>query len=193
MEKIEKLEEEISEMCTEKNANIVREHAIETLEGKLSQPGLWKLKQRLCPPAKDPHMAKIDEKGNIITAPETLKKLYLDTYVYRLRQREMKNEYLDIYFLKKELWSSRKINLLDKKSTPWKSSDLEEVLKTLKNNKTADPNKMINEIFKEGCIWDDLKEALVDLFNGIKTNQYLNFFLWKTSPQSIKIKAQGWI
>ena len=80
---------------------------IESLEGKFSHQGLWKIKQKLCPAANDPPMAKKDEKGNIITAPEALKHLYLETYRKRLRQREMKSDYMDIYFLKSELLNSR--------------------------------------------------------------------------------------
>ena len=72
---------------------------------------MWKLKQKLCPSSKDPPMAKCDNMGNIITAPETLKKLYLETYRKRLRQRTMKDEYLDIYLLKTELWGAR-LNML---------------------------------------------------------------------------------
>jgi hypothetical protein len=36
---------------------------------------------------------------------------------------------------------------------------------------------MVNEIFKDGCIGEDLKEALIKLFNGIKTNQLLPDFM----------------
>ena len=35
-----------------------------------------------------------------------------------------------------------------------------------------DPNGMINEVFKEGCLGKDLKEALLKLFNGVKSNMY---------------------
>ena len=40
-----------------------------------------------------------------------------------------------------------------------------------------DPNGMINEIFKPGCIGTDLEEALLILFNGIKTKMSLPEFL----------------
>ena len=52
-------------------------------------------------------------------------------------------------------------------------NDLEFVLKGLKNNKCIDPVGMINEIFKNGCIGQDLKEALLLLFNGIKDTQVI--------------------
>ena len=70
----------------------------------------------------DPPMAKRDEKGNIVTAPETLKLLYLETYKKRLRQRTMKEEYLDIYFLKSELWEWRLREMRTIKTPPWNMS-----------------------------------------------------------------------
>ena len=59
----------------------------------------------------------------------------------------------------------------------WTKTDLDRVLKSLKNNKTQDPNGMVNELFKIGCIGEDLKVALLELFNGIKTNQVIPDFM----------------
>ena len=36
-----------------------------------------------------------------------------------------------------------------------------------------DPVGMINEVFKAGCIGQDLKEALLMLFNGVKISQVI--------------------
>ena len=55
--------------------------------------------------------------------------------------------------------------------------NLDEVLKSLKTNKTADPNQMINDIFKEGCIGDDLKVTLLEIFNGAKFNHIVPDFV----------------
>ena len=59
---------------------------------------------------------------------------------------------------------------MQNKSEPWKLKELNKVLKSLKNNKTKDPHGMINEIFKPGVIGPDLKNALLQLFNGMKSN-----------------------
>ena len=115
-------------------------------------------------------MAKHDQSGNIITAPEAIKNLYIETYKERLRNRSMKDDLMDIYFLKSELWANRNEELRNTKSTPWKTEDLDAVLKSLKNNKSMDPNGMINELFKEGYIGNDLKDALISLLNGTKSN-----------------------
>ena len=53
--------------------------------GNFSQIGMWKLKNQLVPKERDPPLAKMDNQGNLITAPEALKKIYLGTYVERLK------------------------------------------------------------------------------------------------------------
>ena len=55
-----------------------------------------------------------------------------------------------------------------KEDPPWQKSDLNHAIKSLKNNKTLDPNGMINEIFKSGCAGSNLQDALELLFNRIK-------------------------
>ena len=50
-------------------------------------------------------------------------------------------------------------------SEPWTMSDLERALGDLKNNKSRDPEGLINEIFKKGVIGDDLKLSLLSMFN----------------------------
>ena len=54
---------------------------------------------------------------------------------------------------------------------------LDEVLKSLKTNKTMDPHGIINELFKEGCIGTDMKDALLSLFNGTKVNMFMPLFM----------------
>ena len=122
-------------------------------------------------------MAKHDSEGNLITAPETLKKLYLETYKKRLSHRTMKEDYLDIFFLKTELWESRLENIKKIKTPPWNKTDLDKVLKGLKNNKSMDPHGMINEVFKEGYIGTDLKDALVLLLNGVKAEHICPIYM----------------
>ena len=64
----------------------------------------------------------------------------------------MKSELMDIYFLKMDLWKMRLANMKEMKSLPFKHDELSLVLKSLKNNKSMDPNGMINEVFKHESI-----------------------------------------
>ena len=104
-----KVEERISHLSAQKNKKTVTEHIsnLQTLNGSFSNLGMWKLKSKLLPRPRDPPMAKKDAHGNLITSKGALKKLYLDTYVHRLRNREMKSEYSDILQLKTVLWGER--------------------------------------------------------------------------------------
>ena len=135
-------------------------------------------------------MAKRNESGILVTSPNLLKNLYLQTYKHRLRQREIKPELMDVYFLKMELWKSRLEELVSEKSEPWDLQQLDKVLKSLKNKKTKDPNGIINEIIKPGIIGSDLKNALLELFDGIKSNLFLPEYMMLENIGSI-YKSKG--
>ena len=101
-DRLEEVEKFLIENCAAKNAEIVKQHIndIQKEDGNFSQLKLWKLKQKLCPKVPDPSMAKRDENGTLITAPEALKSLYLRTYKNRVRNRKMKEDLMDVFFLK---------------------------------------------------------------------------------------------
>ena len=163
--KLEEIDSFLIKHSASRNADAIKMHfsEMESMDGKFCQLNLWKLKSKVCPKSCDPPMGKKNEDGMLITAPNLLKDLYLQTYKERLKHREIKEELKDVFFLKQELWSTRMEELKGRKTSNWN-------LKRLKNNKTADPNDMINELFKEGCAGPDLQEALLLLFNGIKDN-----------------------
>ena len=77
----------------------------------------------------------------------------------------------DLYTLKNDLWSMILKNLQEQTTKLWSLVELEEVLKSLKNNKSRDPNGLINEIFKSGVMGTEMKLALLQLFNQIKRYQ----------------------
>ena len=56
-------------------------------------------------------------------------------------------------------------------------SDLEAALRDLKTNKSRDPEGLINEIFKKDIIGEDLKLSLLFMFNKIKQNKLIPFFV----------------
>ena len=134
---------------------------------------MWKLKTRLYPFQTDPPMAKMDDRGFLVTSPQKLKELYVKTYRDRLHNREMKDEIKDVYNLKTELWNIKMTECTKKHSLDWTLNDLNVVLKKLKNNKSRDPSGLINEIFKPGVIGQDLKLGMLKLFNKIKSEQKL--------------------
>ena len=117
-------------------------------------------------------MAKQDKYGNLITAPEALKNLYLETYVERLKHREIRPELKNNYLKKLELWEMRFSHLKTRSTDAWTKKELSVTLKTLKNNKSRDPAGLINEIFKPPVMGRDLEDALLQLINGIKMEYF---------------------
>ena len=72
-------------------------------------------------------MAKRDKYGNLITAPNSLKNLYLNTYKERLNHRVMESNYKELEILKTELWNLRFKRLRQKVSDPWTTADFDRV------------------------------------------------------------------
>ena len=92
----------MSQKISEKNALKISEQISELSvgQGEFSQAGVWKVKSKICPRARDPPMAKRDSDGNLVTSADGLKSLYLETYQHRLRHRTIESKYDDILQLK---------------------------------------------------------------------------------------------
>ena len=139
-------------------------------EGSLNLNGMWALQRKIFP-KNPPNLptAKKDVEGKMITSHRDLQKLYLDTFVHRLRWRPMREDYAELFLLKEELCKLRldcsKLN----KSPQWTKPQLVKVLSSLKNNKSRDPHGIVNEIFKPGVAGDKLISSLLIMFNRIKS------------------------
>ena len=85
-EKIRLLESEIQNCCAAENAKLISEQVgnLSTLSGTFSSHLMYNVKRKVCARKPDPPMAKRDVNGNLITAPNQLKHLYLDEYIDRL-------------------------------------------------------------------------------------------------------------
>ena len=170
---IEELDTTISKMTSRENAARILENikSLTDTEGKFSLLSMWKLKSRIINCSTEKPTAKKDKNGTLLTTPYLLKELYLNTYIDRLQNRPIRKDLLDIYNLKMELWELYNYELENTPSSDWTESDLDIVLRGLKNNKTRDPHDLINEIFKPSTMGNDMKEALLSLFNQIKRDK----------------------
>ena len=168
--KINEVTQNISMLSSVKNKKIIDEQlsTINNINGSFSRLGMWKMKSKLFPKVYDHPTAKKDGSGNLITAAEPLKKLYLATYIHRLRPRPIREDLQELFHLKHDLWSGRLIQLKSNVSKPWTMKDLSRVCQNLKNNQTRDPLEMLNELFKPGVMGKDFKEAVLCLMNGVK-------------------------
>ena len=94
----------------------------------------------------------------------------------------LKNKKKRIFEMKLKLASNNKSKL-------WTMSELEVVLKNLKNNKSRDPEGFINEIFKTDVIGTDMKNSLLIMFNTLKEEQLIPRFMNKTNITTIPKKG----
>ena len=132
---------------------------------------MWKVLKRNFPKITNAvPVGKKDGKGNIITNHESLKNLYLQTYLNRLRNRPIKPGLEEIRKLKMELFNLRlKLSKMNK-SQPW-------TINHLKKDKARDPNGLINELFKEGVAGKDFKLSLLALFNKMREEGFIPEFV----------------
>ena len=166
-ERIKRIEEEIEKEVSEEHMKEVMKTLRELggEEDSISGDGkqkMWKLLKKVYPkisPAVP--VGKKDKSGNIITNHESLKHLYLKTYINRLRSRPVKEGFEDMKTLKMKLFDMR-LNLSRmNKSQPWTLKNLETALKCLKKDKARDPNGLINELFKKGVAGKNFKLSLL--------------------------------
>ena len=135
---IENLDEIIAEECSEDNFQKIKEN-FQNLSGQhdhLNCNGMWTLMKKVFPKNVQPlPVAKRNSLGQIITNPELLKDLYLDTFVHRLRHRPIRQDFEHLKKLKETLFHLRLKLVKLRKSKPWNLADLDKVLKSLKKNK----------------------------------------------------------
>ena len=194
LNQIEIIDGKIAQECSEENFQKFKEN-FQCLSGpqeKLNSNGMWNLMKRVFPKNNQSlPVAKKNMQGQIISNPDVLKELYLETYVHRLRHRPIRADFSYLKQLKETLFELRLKLVKSRKSKPWSESDLDRVLKSLKKNKSCDPHGLINELFKPGTIGSDLKDSLISLLNGIKVNcQFPEFVQWANITSLYKGKGE---
>ena len=98
--------------------------------------------------------------------------------------------YETIFHLKNYLFDMRMIVTSGIKSAEWTASQLNTVLKILKNNKSGNHWGMVYELFKPGVIGADLFQSLLMLCNQVKNQQKIPEFLKFTDITSF-YKSKG--
>ena len=173
-EELEKVIEEITIKVAEQNRNKIMDNFkhLDQSEGETFSNGIWNIKKKIMPKNKASlPAAKIDVHGNLVTEPNALKKLYLETFQHRLRNRPSKKDYAEIEKLQEILCEKRLLWTADEKAPDWTEKEVREALKSLKNNKAKDPLGYINELFKTQG--EDLVKSLVLMMNKIKRKMKL--------------------
>ena len=177
---VKNVEEELAKSVAKTNFEKVQENLsnLTSSNGSCNTTGIWKAKQNRIPKHTKPlPVAKIDNHGRIVSDPEDLKKLYIDTYTHRLRNRPIRPEYEDLKILKTELFNKRMQVIKMQKYEPWKLENMRVVLKALKKNKSKDPHGLINELFRPENIGSDMEISILLLLNKIKENLTMPDFM----------------
>ena len=177
---IEKIELLIAEKCEDANCKKVLDNfgEMNSADGNLNHQGVWKTKRKVFPKIKPTlPVVKKNLKKQLITNPEELKELYLNTFKYRLLHRPPQPVYEEILKLQEELFFLRLDTAKKEKSAQWTIEDLNEILRGLKDGKCRDPDGLIREIFKEEVIGDDLRVSMLTLLNKIKDTGIIPSFM----------------
>ena len=177
---LKEIEEELANSVSKSNFEKIKEtlSQLESKNGSFSSAGLWKAKQKIVPKYVKPlPVAKIDSHGRLVSDPEELKQLYINTYIHRLRQRPIRPGYQELEVFKNELFNKRMQLLKMQQFKPWKLKDLRFVLRSLKKNKSRDPHGLINELFRPENIGSDMEVSILNLLNKIKQNLTIPDFM----------------
>ena len=170
---LKKVEDKLAEMCAESNyTKIVEEIAdIKCEEGGVNVGKLWKLKKKLSPTCRDPPTAMLDNEGNLLTSTKQINDMAVEVFSERLKNRQIKDQLTELKKNKEKLCQLR-LDMARRNVTPdWTMTELEKVLKSMKNNKSRDPFGYINELFKENAAGSELKIAILMMMNRIKNEQ----------------------
>ena len=186
-DKLEEIEKNIAEIQAETNFKTIKEQAEHLVDDtdNLNCIKMWQLKKKLGVKKKDVPVAKMNDKGELVTNSLKLKELYEDTYKKRLQHRKMKPELIDMYKLKMNLYDLRFEVTKQIKGKNWSEDNLLKVLKSLKRNKSADSHGLIYELFRPEVIGDDLFSSLLMLCNNVKSQLTIPNFVTFTDITSI--------
>ena len=191
-EEVNNLDEAISMAEAEINRNEIMKHfqSFSDNPENINLGQVWKSMNKICPKFINAvPSAKKDHNGRIVSAPNDLKKLLAKEYKERLRTRPVRPD-LDLLEERKRRIFKMKIKLSKSRpSSVWTMKDLENALKDLKNNKSRDPEGLINELFKTNVIGEDLKRSLLLMFNNIKTEQKIPIFMNHANVTTIPKKG----
>ena len=125
--KLEKVTETVTNIVSQKNRDKPFEtfSSLDQTEGENFSQGIWNIKKKEYPRVSAPvPAAKKDINGKMVTNPNDIKKLYLETLTHRLRHRPIKKENSDLFELQQKLCQKRLLASADEKSPDWSEEDV---------------------------------------------------------------------
>ena len=164
---IEYNEQKIAALQGKKCIQIIEEEVDNlSTDGVFSPNEAWKLKKKLYPKSSDAPFAVLDKENNLVSDSQGILRVMKEEFAYRLRNREMNDEYTELQELKEYLCRLRLEITKRSVFVPWTMNDLDIAINKLKNNKCKDPHGHINELYKE--MGRCGRESLLCMLNRIK-------------------------
>ena len=170
---LEDIESDLSKVVGKENHEKIYDtfKTLDQNDGENFVNGIWNIKKKEFPKiSASVPSAKVDVNGRMISDPNGIKNLYLETFQHRLRERPIKAENSDLFELQQKLVKKRLLITAHNKTPPWSENDVISALKSLKNGKCRDPLGLINEIFKPEVAGKDLISSLTIIMNKVKEN-----------------------
>ena len=177
---ITELEEKIGKHNIQMNTRCMKSHLLSAskLVSTQNTNGSWALVRKTRPKyLPTVPVGKKNNEGKMVTDQESLKKLNLETFLWRLRDRPIRPDLVELQKVKSELFETILKSCSKKRTSPWTQENLEKVLDSLKKDKCRDPNGLINEIFATNVAGKNLKGSLLMLFNTIKGTDKIPAFM----------------
>ena len=135
-------------------------------DGCFSFNDAWKLKKKIFPRSNDSPFGLLDKNNNLVADYKGILEIMKDEFVFRLRDRDIKDEYKELRDLKEYLCRLRLHITRRSDFGKWDMKDLKKALARLKTNKCKDPHGHINELYMN--MGEDGLRSLLNLLNQIK-------------------------
>ena len=173
------IEHKISNIEAQENRNkIVKNFRCFSDNPELINVGkMWKVLKKLWPQKNSIPMAKRNHLGKIISKPREIKSLMAKEYKERLRKRPTRPDMNNLMRKRKIIFENILKVAKSRKSPKWTMEDLNLAISKLKSNKARDFEGYSNELFKNNIIGSDIKKSLLLMFNKIKENSFIPYFM----------------
>ena len=191
--RLSEIEAELGEENMLKHAAYVKDQIVQNINSFSadSTSHCWSLLRKIRPKHISPvPVGKYDSMDRLVTDQKELKKLYLETFIWRLRDRPIKPDLVELQSVKLAMFDSILKYCKKQKCELWTIKDLKSVLSSLKKNKCQDPSGLINELFFTQNAGMDLKKSMLMLFNKIKESCQIPSFM-KLGDISAIYKGRG--
>ena len=138
-------------------------------ESNFNTQVFWKVEKKICPNAKEPPVAMLD---NLLTNETAIQERAIKVFTERHKPNEMKKNVNHMEETTNKLCEIRLEKTKKKKSKPWNIDDLEDVLKDLEKDKSSDALGYANKIFRKDVAGKDLKLAILKMMNMMKQQSF---------------------